>query len=447
MSCTACMNCACAHEKHLIRQFAKANCRLPLEGEGIKHKTSIQKGTNMDRTYMNTTSSAAVKFPSKFYDRQLLESAKTRLVYQEFGQKRSIPRNSGKYVNFRRWNLFDPAKAVSGLTEGVTPNGQTLSQTEVEAQVKQYGAYVEVTDLLDLTAYDPVINDSAELLGEQLGTVVEWVTRDAISAGTNVQYAGGKATRAALTASDKLTTDEIRKAVRTLKKNKARPFAEDGRQPHFVCICSPEATYDLQNDEMWKNVSTYSNSEAIYSGEIGRLYGVVFVESTEAKVFKQSVRNAVNANTSSSASFVLKNEPTEEEAAYLSVPGNKIYVGTTEYTLAADTPYDPDTKTVTLSAAASLSANAAVWSNDAGLRNAETNTAPDVHGTLVFGRDAYGVIDVDGKGAVQLIVKPAGSSGTADPLDQRATVGAKVTAYAAAILNDLWIVRIEHTVS
>ena len=401
----------------------------------------------MDRTYINTTNSTAVKFPSKFYDRQLLESAKTRLVHQEFGQKRSIPRNSGKYVNFRRWNLFDPAAAVRGLTEGVTPNGQTLSQTEVEAQVKQYGAYVEVTDLLDLTAYDNVINDSAELLGEQLGTVVEWVTRDVMNSGTNVQYAGGRSERSQLTASDKLTTTEIRKAVRTLKKNKARPFSEDGRQPHFVCICSPEATYDLQNDEMWKSVSTYSNSEAIYSGEIGRLFGVVFVESTEAKVFTQSVRNEVKTATSSSKTFVLKNEPTEQEAAYLSVGGNKIYIGSTEYTLDADEPYDPETKTVKLTTAATFSENTAIWSNDAGERDSSNNRLIDVHSTLVFGRDAYGVVDVDGKGAVQLIVKPHGSSGTADPLDQRATIGAKVTAYTAAILNDLWLVRIEHTVS
>lgn len=131
----------------------------------------------MNKTTINTTATAAVnaKFPAKYYDRQLLESAKTRFVHAEFGQKRPIPRNSGKYVNFRRWNLFDPETAISGLVEGETPTGQTLSQTDVEAEVKQYGAYVEVSDLLDLTAYDEVINDSAELLGEQLGTVVEWI--------------------------------------------------------------------------------------------------------------------------------------------------------------------------------------------------------------------------------------------------------------------------------
>lgn len=405
----------------------------------------------MANTIINTTLNAAsnARFPSKFYDRQLLESAKTRFVHAEFGQKRPIPRNNGKYVNFRRWNLFNPSLAVRGLVEGVTPNGQTLTQTDVEAMVKQYGAYVEVSDLLDLTAYDSVINDSAELLGEQLGTVVEWVTRDAMCSGSNVQYAGGKSARNQLTANDKLTTQEIRKAVRTLKKNKARPFCEDGRQPHFVCICSPESTYDLQNDEMWRNVSTYSNSEAIYSGEIGRLFGVVFVESTEAKVYVQTLLNHVDAATTSSKQFVLKEEPTEEEIEYLSKGGNKIMIGDNEYTLAAENSYDPATKTVKLVETVTLSKDAVVWSDDASSKSGDFGTDRNlpVHATMVFGKDAYGVIDVEGKGAVQLIVKPHGSSGTADPLDQRATVGAKVAAYTAAILNDLWLVRIEHTVS
>ncbi len=403
----------------------------------------------MANTNINTLAGLAAggTFPTTYYDRQLLESAKTRFVHAEFGQKRPIPRNNGNHVNFRRWNLFDPNEAVKGLTEGETPTGQSLSQSEVEATVKQYGAYVEVTDLLDLTGYDNVINDSAELLGEQIGTVVEWVTRDAMCATTNVQYAGGVLARSALDANKKLTVEEIRKAVRTLKKNKARPFCEDGRTPHFVCICSPEATYDLQNDDNWKNVSTYSNSEAIYSGEIGRLYGVVFVESTEAKVYEQSVLNSVKIGVSGSYTFILNETPSAAGVEYLSTPGNKIMIGSTEYTLDASSPFNSVTNMVKLTEQVTLSANAIVWTNDAGAVDSTTKKAIPVHATLVFGKDAYGVIDVDGKGAVQLIVKPHGSGGTADPLDQRATVGAKVTAYAAAVLNDLWLVKIEHAVS
>lgn len=347
-------------------------------------------------------------------------------------------------MEFRRWNLFDANAAMKALEEGVTPSGQSLSQSNVEALVSQYGAYVEVSDLLDMTGYDQVITESAELLGEQLGTVVEWVTRDAMNAGNNVQRAGGKTTRAALTADDKLTVDEIRKAVRTLKRAKARPFCEDERKPHFICICSPDATYDLQNDALWQDVSKYSNAEAIYSGEIGRLFGVVFVESTEAKVFRQSVWNKVSEATSSSASFVLKNAPTEAEAAYLSREDNPIRIGEASYTIAG---FDPSSNTVTLKETASLAADAIVYSEDAGALDPETKTAMDVHSTLIFGKDAYGVVDVAGSGALQIIIKPHGSAGTQDPLDQRATVGAKVAAYTAVILNELWLLRIEHAVS
>ena len=396
----------------------------------------------MTNTTINTLQTTQLN--KTFYDRQLLESARTRFVHAKFGQMRPIPRNSGKRVEFRRWNLFDANAAMKALEEGVTPSGQSLSQSNVEALVSQYGAYVEVSDLLDMTGYDQVITESAELLGEQLGTVVEWVTRDAMNAGNNVQRAGGKTSRAALTADDKLTVDEIRKAVRTLKRAKARPFCEDERKPHFICICSPDATYDLQNDALWQDVSKYSNAEAIYSGEIGRLFGVVFVESTEAKVFRQSVWNKVSEATSSSASFVLKNAPTEAEAAYLSREDNPIRIGEASYTIAG---FDPSSNTVTLKETASLAADAIVYSEDAGALDPETKTAMDVHSTLIFGKDAYGVVDVAGSGALQIIIKPHGSAGTQDPLDQRATVGAKVAAYTAVILNELWLLRIEHAVS
>ncbi len=389
---------------------------------------------------INTTTS----FDKTFYDRQLLESAKTRFVHAKFGQMRPIPLHSGKRVQFRRWNLFEPDVAGLALLEGVTPTGQSLSQTEVEAAVSQYGAYVEISDLVDMTSYDAVIGDSAELLGEQLGTVIEWVTRDAMCSGNNVQRPGGKTARASVASADKLTVSEIRRAVRTLKRAKARPFSENGRKPHFVCICSPEATYDLQNDTLWQDVSKYANAEQIYSGEIGRLFGVVFVESTEAKIFRQSVLNKVKTATTNAAAFVLKNAPSEAEAAYLNTDGNAIQIGSTAHTLKG---FDGNTLTVTLSAPASLAADAIVYSEDAGEPDPSTKAALDVHATLVFGKDAYGIVDMEGKGALHTIIKPHGSAGSGDPLDQRATVGAKAPAYAAVILNDLWLVRIEHAVS
>ena len=398
----------------------------------------------------NTTISTAESTYSNktFYDRALLEIARTRLVHANYGQKRSIPRNSGKRVEFRRYELFTPDTKALVLEEGVTPAGQSLAQSKIEAEVKQYGAYVEVSDLLDLTSFDPVLTESTELLGEQLGTVVEWVTRDAICAGTNVQYAGGKTNRLALSAGDKLTVTEIRKAVRSLKKAKARMFNETGdgksRKPHFICICSPDATYDLQSDALWQDVSKYSDVEQIYSGEIGRLFGVVFVESTEAKVFAQSVLTSVTAHAAGSAVVTLS-ELTEAAALYLN-SGAKIKIGSTEHTVSS---CDAEDKTVTLSQVVSsvIAAGTLAYSEDAGELDSSTKKGTEIHATLVFGADAYGIIDVDGEGCLQTIVKPCGSGGAADPLDQRATVGAKVAAYTAKILNNLWIVRIEHGVS
>ena len=397
-------------------------------------------------TTLNTANSAY--FNKQFYDKKLLETAKTRLIHASFGQKRSIPRHGGKRVEFRKYDLFQPDADALTLVEGVTPTGQTLSQSKVEAEVSQYGAYVEVSDLLDLTAYDEVLADSAELLGEQLGTVIEWVTRDAMCATTNVQYASGKTRRMDLAPANVLTVEEIRKAVRTLKKNKARMFTTgtDGsvRRPHFVCICSPDATYDLQSDPLWQDVSKYSNAEQIYSGEIGRLFGVVFVESTEAKVIRQTVYlTPKTASGAARKTVTFKDLPSKEGAAYLSVPGNTLYF---DDELVEIESYDAETNTLTLTEPITYTIADTFFTADAGMPD-DKGKCPDVHLTLVFGADSYGVIDVDGSGTMETIIKPHGSEGSGDPLNQRATVGAKVAAYAAKVLNPLWIVRIEHCVT
>ena len=398
-----------------------------------------------------TTNTYQTRLNKAFYDRKLLETAKNRLVHASFGQKRSIPKHNGKRVEFRRYELFTPNQSDLTLVEGVTPDGQSLAQSGIEATVKQYGAYVEVSDLLDMTAYDEVIADSAELLGEQLGTVIEWVTRDAMASTTNVQYVNGKTARNQLEPTDKLTVDDIRKAVRTLKKNKARMFTTtaDGsvRKPHFICICSPEATYDLQSDPLWQDVSKYSNAEQIYSGEIGRLFGVVFVESTEAKVYSQSVYTTVAAFSEDHKTVTLNGPFSDSFKQFFAYPGAKVWINQTDFFTNDAAKYDGNTATIRLNGAFDGGVGTKVYSDDAGVMDGTTKIASPVHATLVFGADAYGVIDVDGSGTMETIIKPHGSSGSSDPLNQRATVGAKVAAYTAIVLNPLWLVKIEHGVS
>ena len=65
----------------------------------------------------------------------------------------------------------------------------------------------------------------------------------------------------------------------------------------------------------------------------------------------------------------------------------------------------------------------------------------DVHCSLIFGANAYGITRISGE-ALKNIIKPLGSAGSADPLDQRATSGWKGT-FVAKILNEDFIQRIE----
>lgn len=305
----------------------------------------------------NKTTDGALSAEMKtFYDRVLLERAVPALVHAQFGQTRPIPRNGGKKIEFRRFASL--GAATTALTEGVTPTGQNLSVSAIDATISQYGGYVEGSDLLDITAIDPILTETAQLLGEQAGESIDTLVRDILAAGTSVQYANGKVSRVTVAATDVLTVTEIRKAVRTLKNNKARPFA-DG---YYVAIVSPDTTYDLQSDEDWKSASEYAGSTQIFTGEIGRLYGVRFVETTQAAVF-----------TAAGADDI------------------------------------------------------------------------DVAATLVLGQNAYGIVPLSAQ-TLEFIFKGVGSAGSADPLDQRWTSGWKV-AFTAKILNDLFMLRIEHAVS
>lgn len=292
-----------------------------------------------------------------FYDRVLLERMLPDLVYADYGQKRPAPKHEGDTVNFRKFNSLAPA--LTPLTEGVTPAGSALTMSSITATVQQYGDFVELSDKIDLVGIDPVLTEAVTLNAEQAALTLDTVNRDIICAGTNVQYAGGKASRILTAAADVLTGTEIKKAVRTLRRNNAK-VVQDGS---FVGIIGADAEYDLMADPMWIDVAKYQNKEQLLKGELGKLYGVKFVRTSNNKIFT-------------------------------------------------------------------------------GLGAAGIN----IHATLIIAKDAYGLIDIEGSGKPQSIIKGVGSAGTADALDQRSTCGWKAL-FTAKMINDLALIRIEHAVS
>ena len=174
-----------------------------------------------------------------YYDTTLLETAEANLVHNQFGMKKPIPKNRGKTIEFRCFD--DLPKKTDKLTEGVTPDGKKLKVTSLTADVGQYGDYVAVSDMLDMTAIDPIIVQATKKIGKQAGMTLDTLTRDALAAGTQVQYAEGQVTaRNQVAADHKLTIDAVRRAVRTLKNNNIDPF-----DTSYVGIIHPDVAYDL----------------------------------------------------------------------------------------------------------------------------------------------------------------------------------------------------------
>ena len=285
-----------------------------------------------------------------FYDMTLIDEAQSNLVHDQFGQKRPIPANGGKTIEFRK---FAPlAKALTPITEGVTPDGKSLEVTTITAEVAQYGDYITQSDVLELTSLDNTILEATKLLGRQAGVTLDTVVRDILHETTNVTYcskADGTAvtSRAGLDNTCQLTVKMVQKVVAKLRAQNAPTIG--GK---YVAIIHPYVAYDLMRDPEWIDAHKYTTSTNLYEGEIGEIAGVRFVQTTEAKIYEGGV-----------------------------------------------------------------------------------------FGTLIMGDGAYGVTEITG-GGLQTIVKQKGSAGTADPLDQRSSVGWKAIK-TAELLIPQYLVRVE----
>ena len=317
-----------------------------------------------DNPTVNVTTDSKLSAENKtFYDRALVEEAGPNLIHGQFGQKRPIPKNGGKRIQFRRYASLP--KALKPLTEGVTPEGRKLSATAVKAEVNQYGDFVCLSDVLDLTAIDNNVLEATKAVGRQAGLTLDTITRNVLQSGTNVFYcpkvgANGVQTpvtdRSGLDKTCTLTVDVVKKVAAMLKAANAPKIDGD-----YVCILHPYVAYDIMSDPRWEEMHKYTTPENMYQGEIGRIAGVRFVETSEAAVYKGTENSCP--------------------------------------------------------------------------------TGLAVFGCLFLAQGAYGVTEVTG-GGLQTIIKQLGSAGTADPLDQRSTVGWKAL-QTAEILMEPYMVRVE----
>ena len=394
----------------------------------------------------NTTLDAGLSDEMKtYYSMRLINLAEPELIHDQFGQKHPIPKNSGKTIEFRKYDSLP--KALVPLTEGVTPAGQKLSMGVIRATIKQYGGYIELSDILELTAIDNNLVQATRLLASQAGRTSDTITREVLAGGTNVVYAGGAKDRSELVGGDAtegnnkyLSVDDIRKAVRALKVMNAQKI-----NGYFAGIIHPDTAYDLMSDKKWVDVKTYSDPDGIYEGEIGKIEGVRFVETTEAKIFhapdlviadgsNAAVRDLTVKSASGKVITVNESLSTNQAAA---LTGREILVGSELMEVASAAAGAAGSATITVkdSPATTPAASTVIYPGEGGAKGR------DVYSTLIVGADAYGVTELEG-GGLQHIVKQLGSSGTADPLNQRATAGWKLTKVAERLVEQ-YMVRIE----
>ncbi len=368
-----------------------------------------------------------------YYGMELLENAKPQLVHNQFAATKPLPVGGGKTVEWRKFGAFD--KALKPLTEGVTPDGSGISVSYITKELAQYGDYTTVSDLLDLTAIDDVVLEITDRHGSNMGLTLDTVTRNEIQQGKQVIYApvlgvDGSQTpvlsRSKLTAQCKMTSELVAKAATQLKKMNAPTF--DGK---YVCIIHPSVAFDLRQDEAWIAAHQYAAATELFSGEIGELHGVRFVETTEAKIFRGEDL-AANGRTLTVNGAVSGKETVAFDGGSVkegSLAGRYVLVGGKRAKVLSNT-----TSALTLDAAVTAEDNSLIYPGEGGAEGCA------VYGCLFVGKGAYGVVDLSE--GTEVIVKPRGSSGTADPLDQRSSVGWKGI-HAAAILYDEYIVRVE----
>ena len=215
---------------------------------------------------------------NNFYDRALLERATPALVHNRFAQVRDIPMNSGTNVTkFRRYGSL--TATTTALTEGVTPSGSQLSVTDVTATVLQYGDYVTLTDIVLMETYDPILTETADILGEQAGDSLDQLCRNVQAAGASEQFASTATTVATVSSAMKLDRAEIKEAVRTLKGNNAKPITSminpstgyntTPLNRAYIGIVHPSTTYDLDDATGWIPVEKYSNKTDVMPDEVG----------------------------------------------------------------------------------------------------------------------------------------------------------------------------------
>ncbi|MCP3810068.1 MULTISPECIES: N4-gp56 family major capsid protein [Paenibacillus] len=240
---------------------------------------------------------------AEFYQDEMLERLIPELQWTKFAEKnKNIPKRKGATTSFRRLNSL--AVNTTALTEGVTPDGVNLDIVKITAIVQEYGAWAKISEFIDLTGLDPLLQETAGLMGENAGESVDIIGRDVVAAGTNVFYANGKASRSTLLPADKITALDILKVRRTMKRNKVKPIRLPNGGTGYVAMVHPDVALDIMQLQEWKDQNTYVDTKNREEGMLGKMYGIYFMEVDNGVKYASGSAGAPAANDAYATIFL-----------------------------------------------------------------------------------------------------------------------------------------------
>lgn len=228
----------------------------------------------------HTTSISPGMLP-KFWDDTLLDNLYPQLYYYQFGEKRRVPQGSGKTFYIPRWKKQSIVQTIP--TEGTVIDLCPMSAQYLSGTLAGYaGAYVH-SDFIVMTALSSVIEGSLREISKDIARAIDDRIKFKISAAGTTVFAQGLAAATLQTNDGILAGDVIRCAV-TLDNADNFKFP-DGM---YAGIIHPKQAYDLMistSANQWVDINKYTSGvENIYRGEIGRMYGVRFVSTSNVRV-------------------------------------------------------------------------------------------------------------------------------------------------------------------
>lgn len=219
------------------------------------------------------------------YSKEILYQAQPNIRFEQFANlELDLMATPGSDVKVLKYGNI--TAGVQLIEDGDIPT-VSMSTSMVAITVTEYGNAMSFSELLLRQSFDKIMMQASKQLGLDYAKVNDLMLRDAILASTGLQkkFAGQRANRAALTATDKFNTTLIKDGVELLATANAPKVNGDA----YVCICHPHQARQMRDDSAWINAAHYGAPGQIFQGEIGRYEDVVFVETTHTKTIDANV--------------------------------------------------------------------------------------------------------------------------------------------------------------